>query len=61
MGCGNNNFIWIIILVLFLSNGNNGFGNLFSACGDNTWIIILAVLFLNGTNGITGLCMDEKC
>lgn len=60
MNCGNNNFIWIILILLFCCNGN-GFNGIFGGCGNDncSWIIILIILFCCCGNGFN-LC-DNKC
>jgi len=70
--CGDDNFIWIIIILLLFSG--NGFGN--DGCcndgcnnglfgGDFIWIIVLVLLFCGNGFGLGGNnncgCCDTDC
>ena len=50
-GCGNDSFIWVILLLCLCGNNNN------SNCGcgnDNSWLWILILLCCCGNNNCGG-------
>jgi len=49
---GGNNFIWILIIIMFMQCGN-GFGG--GCSGDNSLLIILLFFILFSGNGF-GIC-----